>query len=163
VAAARPEGGGQLLYQAGVRTNPGRVPQPRSGSAIPQGSATPVGFGNYLGNMGGTGNAGFVDWNISVLPGDMGDSGNASTCHGSGATTWILITSDEATAATMGPSGEFDHCLLREGQDYYVNFMSHGHPYAIDCSTDDCTIGTFAFSNPTTSDGSPFLDQVPCP
>ncbi len=64
---------------------------------------------------------------------------------------------------TKSASGKYVYCLLREGQDYYVNFMSHGQVYSIDCSTEDCTIGTFDFTNPTTSDGSPFIVDVPCP
>ena len=117
---------------------------------------------SWLSNMGGTGNLGKVTFNISVLPGDMGNSGNASTCAGTGSTNVVLITSDEAKASIPDAQGHYDYCLLREGQDYYVNFMSSGGTPSIDCGTAACTMGGFAFNNPTTSDGSPFVAAVPC-
>jgi hypothetical protein len=114
-------------------------------------------------DLGGTGDVGIVDWNISLLPGDMGNTGNSSTCSGSGGTTAVLITSDPMKAATTKNSaGKYSYCLLREGQDYYLNFMSSGSVPAVDCSTDPCTMGGFVFANPVTSDGNAVVDQVPC-
>ena len=112
-----------------------------------------------LGNLGGTGNGGIVKWNISVLPGDMGNSGNASTCAGTNGTTNIAITSDPAVAAAT-PS----YCLLREGQTYYMNMMSSGAELHFDCSTQTCTMGGFQLTNFVGSDGTeaPEID-VACP
>jgi hypothetical protein len=112
-----------------------------------------------IGDMGGTGDFGIVTWNISVLPGDMGNSGNASTCKGAGNTTSMKVTSDASLAATTP-----GYCLLREGQSYYLNFMSSGMVGNSDCSTGTCTMGGFALTNFTGSDGStsPTV-EVACP
>ena len=116
-----------------------------------------------LGNLGGTGDFGAVDWNISALPGDMGNTGNASTCHGSGATTWITVTSDEQLAATtLTPGGKPAYCLLREGHDYYVNFTSRGVWHNVDCTQAQCDMGGFQLTNLTTEDGSTAINSVPC-
>ena len=111
-----------------------------------------------LGNLGGTGNTGAIDWNISILPGDMGNTGNVSTCQGNADTSSLYITSDEGLAIAH-PT----YCLLREGHDYYVNFTSHGHvnPH-FDCSQTTCAMGGFLVINIMTEDGSPALDPVPC-
>jgi hypothetical protein len=116
-------------------------------------------------NMGGTGDAGIVTWNISVLPGDMGNSGNASTCTGTGNLVSLSVTSDPVKAATsLDANNKPFYCLLREGETYYLNFMSSGTLGNIDCSVDTCTMGGFALSNFVGSDGSvsPTV-QVPCP
>jgi hypothetical protein len=68
-----------------------------------------------LGNMGGTGNAGKVIFTISLLPGDMGDSGNLSTCEGSSATNGLAITSDEATASTPNAQGKLSYASSAKG------------------------------------------------
>ncbi len=116
-----------------------------------------------LGNLGGTGTFGEVDWNISVLPGDMGNTGNASRCSGTGATTWISITTDEQLAATtLNSQGKPVYCLLREGQDYYVNFTSRGVWQNVDCSQSTCKMGGFQITNLTTEDGSAAVNGVPC-
>ena len=115
-----------------------------------------------LGNLGGTGNVGMIDWNISELPGDMGNSGNTSTCHGNGGTTELTITSDEAKAKSVMTQGKYVYCLLREGHDYYLNFMSSGKTNSVDCATDQCTMGGFAVSNPSTSDGGAVVAAVAC-
>jgi hypothetical protein len=117
-----------------------------------------------IGALGGTGNVGFVSWNISVLPGDMGTSGNVSPCQGGSATVSLPVTADEAKAiASEQDGGTYGTCLLREGADYYLNFMSFGKVYAADCSTQDCTVGALAFAGTsTTSDGTALIDEVPC-
>jgi hypothetical protein len=116
-----------------------------------------------LRSLGGTGNRGSVTWNISVLPGDMGDSGNISSCTGDGFST-RAVTADPVTAATPNASGKFTFCLLREGHDYYINFRSAGTFLNGDCATDVCTMGGLFLSNFTSASGpeSPVV-EVPCP
>ncbi|MEO8843338.1 MAG: hypothetical protein ABI591_12910 [Kofleriaceae bacterium] len=115
-------------------------------------------------SLGGTGNHGAVDWNISVLPGDMGNSGNVSTCAGQANTNHINVTEDPVRAAQTNDQGIHPYCLLREGQTYYVNFMSHGVLGNADCTADTCTMGGFAIYSYMGSDGasSPTI-EVPCP
>ena len=118
----------------------------------------------WLGNLGGTGNHGKVDWNISVLPGDMGTSGNASTCSGAASTIHINITADPALAATTNAQGDHAYCLLREGHTYYINFMSHGVLGNFDCSVQTCTMGGLAVYAYMGTDGmSSPTEEVPCP
>jgi hypothetical protein len=118
-----------------------------------------------LGNLGGTGNGGKVQWNISVLPGDMGNSGNASRCSGQGNTTTVFLTSDPVVAAsTLDSMGNPVLCLLREGKTYYLNFMSSGVLGNFDCTTQTCTMGGFQLTNFVGSDGSQAPQvEVPCP
>jgi len=114
-------------------------------------------------NLGGTGTAGKVTWNISLLPGDMGNTGNVSVCSGN-QNMDLRVTSDEAMAkAAYTTSSKL--CLLREGQTYYVNFMSAGMTPAVDCATQSCSMAGFVVPEGfvTTSDGQPLLNQVTCP
>lgn len=113
--------------------------------------------------LGGTKNYGTVTWNISVLPGDMGNSGNASSCTGSG-TRNRPITADPATAATPDSQGNLNFCLLREGHDYYINFQSSGAGINFDCATDVCSMGGLFVANFAAVDGSSGPQvEVPCP
>ena len=118
-----------------------------------------------LGNLGGTGNAGKINWNISVLPGDMGNSGNASICQGDQNTLRLLLTADPAVAAAaVDSNGNPTTCLLREGVTYYMNFMSSGTLGQFDCTTGSCSMGGFVLANFQGSDSSAAPQvQVPCP
>ncbi len=117
-----------------------------------------------LDNLGGTGNTGPVTWTISVLPGDMGNSGNASTCTGTDNTGTVFLTSDPAKAALVDGQGQHVYCLLREGADYYINFMSAGtsNPQ-FPCATATCSMGGLTIANFVGSDGSQAPQVgVPC-
>jgi hypothetical protein len=116
-----------------------------------------------LRSLGGTGNRGSVTWNISVLAGDMGDSGNISTCTGSGFVDQP-ITADPATAANPNTQGNLYQCLLREGHDYYINFRSSGTFFNGDCATDVCTMGGLVLANFASGNGPERPEvEVPCP
>lgn len=116
-----------------------------------------------LRSLGGTNNRGTVTWNISVLPGDMGDSGNVSICTASGIGN-RPITADPVVAATPNAQGRPTYCLLREGHDYYINFRSSGELFNGDCATDVCVLGGMFLSNFTGADGPARPEvEVPCP
>lgn len=115
--------------------------------------------------MGGTGDLGVVRFNISLLPGDMGNTGNVSSCMGSGLDA-VNITEDETKAAASknASTGKYGFCLLRPGQTYWVSFMASGKTPSTDCSTAQCSMGGFGFASSfTTSDGKPFTNEIACP
>ncbi|HEY4179129.1 MAG TPA: hypothetical protein VGM90_19935 [Kofleriaceae bacterium] len=114
-------------------------------------------------NLGGTNNLGRVTWNISVLPGDMGNTGNTSTCTGTGATNMVPITASETTASAPNALGHPVYCLLREGHDYYINYQSASLAN-VDCTTGVCSMGGWFVSNFVGTDGSQSPSvEVPCP